>query len=396
MKTPQTFARRLAVSWVAGGLGAFAASTACALDDHGDVSATASLLSLGSPLVGRINGASDKDLFRLDFPGQATVELRTSGQTDTRGELLDSTGARLVSDDNSGPGDNFQLAADLEPGIYYVQVDGAPGAYAVSARVGNRPDHGDTVAASTLLKLHSGDELAAVRPAVLLATAGRIYPSTDDVDMFRLDVPQPAHLTVRTSGEVDTYAALMDSAENQIAFDDSDGDFRIEAPVDAGIYYLRIHGHGIGAYRVLAAASSDVAVRNDGTDPDTPAVVGNVVVNEDGPDGVARWGSDPYELQSAEIEADTLLATVSYGGGCANHAFTLVLENAFKMTDPPRLPATLAHDADDDMCEAWLTEDYAFDLTPLKRLAQDDDASGTVILELTLADGTQRDLHYRF
>ena len=46
--------------------------------------------------------------------------------------------------------------------------------------------------------------------------------------------------------------------------------------------------------------------------------------------------------------------------------------------------ASLAHEANGDSCERWVTEDWDFDLTPIKRMYQDayrEDA-GTIVLRL--------------
>ena len=262
--------------------GLLSAVVAFAQDDHGDVSAEASLLQIGPPRPGRIDSSSDKDVFRLDLTGRAAIEIRTTGQTDTAGELLDSTGARIMADDDDGPGDNFSVSAELDPGIYYVEVSGSRGDYAINTRLAAAPDHGDTAESSTLLKLHTQEELLEVSPAVLLATAGRIWPATDDTDVFRIDVPADATMvTLRSSGSVDTWAALDDSSGNEIAFHDGDANFRIEQMLGAGIYYLKIHGHGVGAYRVLGVAepgvaeepgdAPDLVVESPSVDDDTPA-----------------------------------------------------------------------------------------------------------------------------
>lgn len=108
------------------------------------------------------------------------------------------------------------------------------------------------------------------------------------------------------------------------------------------------------------------------------------------------WITDPYELVAASIEGDTLKATVSYGGGCRDHVFELQFDDAFIMMDPLRLTVTLLHEADEDPCEAWLTEDLEFDLTPVKDAYGDTDDGGTVIIQLVAADGSQRDLEYNF
>ncbi|MYB37304.1 MAG: beta-lactamase family protein [Gammaproteobacteria bacterium] len=254
-------------------------------------------------------------MFRIDLVGSASVEIRASGQTDTRGELLDGSGTRIQSDENSGAGDNFRIVVDLEPGIYYVEVSGSAGDYSVFARLGDAPDHGDTAATATLLTLYDEADLAEVSPNALLAMSGRIWPSTADVDVFRLDVRRDAsEVTVRTAGPTDTYGRVLDGALNELASDDGEGSFLIEVRLDTGTYYVEVGGHEVGAYRVLAWDSADpcaceVALpgvdRSIGrylTEPiekgDSPGLIA-AIVDADGiraiaADGVRRAGSpDP-------------------------------------------------------------------------------------------------------
>ena len=70
------------------------------------------------------------------------------------------------------------------------------------------------------------------------------------------------------SGSVDTYASLTDSSEDQIAFDDGDDNFRMEHTLDAGIYYVKVGGHGVGAYRVLGSMTPSAAGPPPPDDPD--------------------------------------------------------------------------------------------------------------------------------
>lgn len=114
---------------------------------------------------------------------------------------------------------------------------------------------------------------------------------------------------------------------------------------------------------------------------------GGVVVVDAAGQGTDQWGTDPYQLRAARIEGDTLTVTVSYGGGCRDHQFTLLTSGVFLESYPVQLGASLAHEANDDLCRAWLTEDIDFDLTPIKRMYQDahrQDA-GTIILRLEQA-----------
>lgn len=121
---------------------------------------------------------------------------------------------------------------------------------------------------------------------------------------------------------------------------------------------------------------------------------GRVVIDDAAGQGRDQWGADPYELSAATIMGDTLTVTVSYSGGCETHQFTLVASNVFLESDPVQLAASLAHDANGDSCAAWVTEDWDFDLTPIKRMYQDAyrvDA-GTIVLRLNEAP----DLVYQF
>ena len=90
----------------------------------------------------------------------------------------------------------------------------------------------------------------------------------------------------------------------------------------------------------------------------TSALRGSVVVS----DADRGWGSDEYVVNAAAITGDVLTLNVSYSGGCAAHAFTLVVSESFAGRSPATLAGRVAHDANGDSCEAYPTEDYEFDL----------------------------------
>ena len=79
------------------------------------------------------------------------------------------------------------------------------------------------------------------------------------------------------------------------------------------------------------------------------------------------WGTDDYFVNTPPvINGNVLTLNVSYGGGCKAHDFTLVTSGVFRESNPVELQAIIAHNANGDSCEAWLTETYHFDLSPLK------------------------------
>ena len=112
-----------------------------------------------------------------------------------------------------------------------------------------------------------------------------------------------------------------------------------------------------------------MAVTRGNADDSTVPNQGTVVINETDL-SVDHWGNDPFELHTdnnaPRIADGTLTATVSFSGGCAPHRFTLVANRRFTASDPVQIDVSLAHEANDDRCEAYLTETYEFDLAPIE------------------------------
>ena len=136
---------------------------------------------------------------------------------------------------------------------------------------------------------------------------------------------------------------------------------------------------------------NDVSISPDDVPPDE-INTGTVVFT----DAVEEWGIDEYALNSATITDDTLILNVSYGGGCENHQFTLVSSDVFLESFPVQLSVSLAHNANNDPCQAWLTDDYHFDLSPIKTVYQQayQQEAGTIIL--LLKDAPNGQLVYEF
>lgn len=128
---------------------------------------------------------------------------------------------------------------------------------------------------------------------------------------------------------------------------------------------------------------SSAANDNDNTSDDA-RLAGTVVISASGSFDPGPWGTDDYQLDAVAMAGDTLVATLSYGGGCETHRFTLVAASAFLESDPVQLDVAIAHDANDDPCEAWLTKEYGFVLTPIKARyhASYGTGAGTIVLRL--------------
>ena len=130
----------------------------------------------------------------------------------------------------------------------------------------------------------------------------------------------------------------------------------------------------------------------DDVDPADIAYIGEVFIGNAGD----KFGTDKFVVNSATIADDTLTVSVSYSGGCGTHEFTLIASESFLESFPVQLHVSLAHNANGDACEAYPTEKYQFDLTPIKNMYQEAyrQEAGTIILRLKEAPNT--DLVYEF
>ena len=158
-------------------------------DDHGNTFGSATPITLGASIAGRIDPGNDVDVFKLDLSGRSgttDVWIYTTGELDTKGGLyhVASSSPFLWNEDSfiSGRRYNFHLRATLGPGIYYVGVfsydRATTGNYILHA--GAVTDPGNTVGTAKTLNLSA-------------PTAGSIGFAGDN-DYFRLDLTKATHL----------------------------------------------------------------------------------------------------------------------------------------------------------------------------------------------------------
>jgi len=83
-------------------------------------------------------------------------------------------------------------------------------------------------------------------------------------------------------------------------------------------------------------------------------------------EGTPKPQSDSFNILSMNISGDQLTLKVSYGGGCEQHVFTAFYTESWEEKMPVGIALFIAHDANKDSCEAMLTEEITFDLTPIK------------------------------
>ena len=117
---------------------------------------------------------------------------------------------------------------------------------------------------------HGGTADEATGVLIGSETAGRIDDGSDS-DVFRVGIVEPGTLTVYTTGPLDTFGRLKREDGSTIDYDDDGGhqfNFRIEAEVETGTYYVKVTGFDhteVGSYRLhveflSAAASTEVLV----------------------------------------------------------------------------------------------------------------------------------------
>ena len=76
--------------------------------------------------------------------------------------------------------------------------------------------------------------------------------------------------------------------------------------------------------------------------------------------------NDPVHIHEVTVDNDCLYLKLSFSGGCQSHKIELarIHSDSHDETEIPLLE--IRHDANGDMCEAWLTQEVQFDLTALK------------------------------
>lgn len=73
--------------------------------------------------------------------------------------------------------------------------------------------------------------------------------------------------------------------------------------------------------------------------------------------------SDAFALEDVRLIGTVLQLDVAYGGGCEEHEFYIVWPEIILAIYPPEFDIYVAHDANGDMCEAYLRETLEIDIS---------------------------------
>ena len=217
--------------------GAWSSTSTGTPAEHGDTTASATNLTLGTPLGGAIDPGTDEDYFKLVLRNATTFLIRTSGDLDTVGELLDSRGDHLGSNDDGGLPQgqrNFVIWEAARAGTYYVKVSSseeATGEYILDVRA-----IGDTSSRSNAISVDPDSSTLA------------LADEYDDIDFFRLVLLEDSDILIRTSGAIPTTVLeLVDNNGIRIVQNDYgylppiDSHAVVRSNLAAGTYFIKVN-----------------------------------------------------------------------------------------------------------------------------------------------------------
>ena len=216
------------------------------VDDHGNFTAEASVLQLGSSAVGRIDYVNDIDVFELNLSGRSgpvDVWVYATGEIDTIGGLYDSNSNLIAFNDDSliqGSRSNFQIRQRVLPGTYYIVVRAyrfGTGDYTIHTEEVRDP--GSTTSTATRLELE--------------VPAPGTVDYAGDADYFRFELTTPTSLILYALGvDYEPVAAqVFNSVREEIPVNyrhlnvslqqlRTRAGFWIADDFDSGTYYIRV------------------------------------------------------------------------------------------------------------------------------------------------------------
>ena len=84
-----------------------------------------------------------------------------------------------------------------------------------------------------------------------------------------------------------------------------------------------------------------------------------------------------FNYDTVFVSGDTLVAVVTYSGGCGAHEFKLESNGPMLKSMPPKQPLRIVHRSDGDPCRAHLKETYKFCIEDYRSIP-----NGTMVLML--------------
>ena len=213
----------------------------------------AATLNLNSFASGTIDPEDDDDYFKLELSETTEVAIRASGFPDTVGELQNSSGTVIASNDDGylpGGTRNFLIRENLGAGVYYVKVSSfaeySDGPYTVYATSISEP----------------GSSTADAQPLTLGGTAGGNIDPAGDEDYFSVTLEETTYVSIGGVSQVTNISGALTDENNLAAPVNAfhlHESFIFQGRLDAGTYYLKVTGEdGTDTGRYTVRATVDV------------------------------------------------------------------------------------------------------------------------------------------
>jgi hypothetical protein len=122
--------------------------------------------------------------------------------------------------------------------------------------------------------------------------------------------------------------------------------------------YLTLTGILLGGTLTACSVLDDQSSGSSNT-AKTPSKV--LIIDQN----TAKYPMDAVTIRDASVIGDSLTMLVAFSGGCRTHDFKVVWDGAMMKSLPGQINVVLSHNANDDMCEALLTQDVTVSLSPL-------------------------------
>ena len=211
--------------------------------DHGDSASEATSLTLDTPMEGVIDPGTDVDYFTFTLTRETGMVIWTTGGLDTVGELQNSSGTVIDSNDDGPLSDaplNFFMWNTLAAGTYRIKVSSygeATGSYVLRTRT--MVDSSSIANAQEITFDSDGNGLK----------NGLINPG-GDTDYFKITLSETTDIVIHTTTGLvgDTVGALLNSDGTEILASNDDGylwpgrlQFLIRTRLDAGTYYIAVN-----------------------------------------------------------------------------------------------------------------------------------------------------------
>ena len=205
-------------------------------DDYGNSCINATTVSVNSTINGNIEDFGDYDYFEIYVPSNGTLNIYTTGNTDTKGYLNNYNCNQIYSDNDSYDGTNFNIQYVVLPGTYFIAVSPATmsvvGSYILHIEL-LTDDHGNDCPEATYTNL--------------TGSIGGFIEQSNDRDYFEVNVPLPGTLSVSTTSDIELFLNIRDLDCNTVFQGPS---VPSNITVTPGNYYIAISSENssIGIY----------------------------------------------------------------------------------------------------------------------------------------------------